>query len=317
MTMRSIRTCYNEHAIRVSDSYCSGPGPSNGSFMSPSSSFPSMPVSVSSVYKSKPSSLAKQFLVTVAWHNNLLGQGFVVNVAEIELKSPDVSVKPVSGDWQLRKRKGSKTFQYCDSKFEVSWDLTSARFSHGPEPDEGFYVLVFADSEVVLLLGDMEADPEVKRALTGGPMADANFSLVCRNENFSGTGDVYSSRARFSCTGTDHEIMIRCIDGSSKEAGPCRRSPALSVSVDDKPVFQVRRLLWNFRGNQTIFVDWGAGRHDVGRARLVLQPDARVRGVHVQDEERPRQQVVAGGELGTENDNRGGQGGVLLVDLCL
>ncbi|KAI4318852.1 hypothetical protein MLD38_032512 [Melastoma candidum] len=256
--MRSIMTCYKEHAIRVSDSYCSGPGPSNGSFMSPSSSssssFPSMPVSVSSVYKSKPSSSTEQFLITITWRNNLLGQGFVVNVAEIDSKSPDVTTKPVSGDWQLRKRKGSKTFQYCDSKIEVSWDLTSARFSHGPEPDEGFYVLVLADSELVLLLGDMVDDPEVKRALTREPTGGVDFSLVCRNENFSGPGDVYSSRARFSCTGTYHKVVIRCIDGGSKEAGPST-SPALSVSVDEKKVFQVKRLRWNFRGNQTIFVD--------------------------------------------------------------
>ncbi|PPD77573.1 hypothetical protein GOBAR_DD25513 [Gossypium barbadense] len=50
--------------------------------------------------------------------------------------------------------------------------------------------------------------------------------------------------------GISHDILIRC----SGEHGDLKH-PVLSVCIDNKTVIRVKRLQWNFRGNQTIFVD--------------------------------------------------------------
>ncbi|KAJ6310972.1 hypothetical protein OIU76_015654 [Salix suchowensis] len=98
--------------------------------------------------------------------------------------------------------KGSKLIESDTSKIEVFWDLSSAKYELGPEPVEGFYVLVMVDSEIGLILG------------------------------------------------IQHDIVIKC---SGETEG--LRNPVLSVYIDKKTVIRVKRLQWNFRGNQTVFLD--------------------------------------------------------------
>ncbi|KAM0008429.1 hypothetical protein Hdeb2414_s0114g00799571 [Helianthus debilis subsp. tardiflorus] len=61
---------------------------------------------------------------------------------------------------------------------------------------------------------------------------------------------LYTTKARFSNAGNWHDIVIRCtgeIEGL--------KYPVLQVSFDKRVVIRVKRLQWNFRGNQTIFLD--------------------------------------------------------------
>lgn len=238
--MRSIATCYSEHAIKVSDSYCSGP--SNHSFLAPRLN-PSIPNEVTCIYKAELSS-QKQLLITLTWRNNLKGRGLTINIGD-NTSSPS---KLDSSFERLQRNKGTKTFQLCNSKIEVFWDTTTAKYDKGPQPINGFYVMVLADSQVSLFLGDKDSELDVKR-MRNGNYKEGKFSLVSRSEHFSGSA-VCSTRAQFCDSGIAHDIEIKC---EKEEDGS--KSPVLSVYIDGKMTFQVKRLRWNFRGNQAIFLD--------------------------------------------------------------
>lgn len=147
----------------------------------------------------------------------------------------------------FRKKKGSKLMESNNSNIEVFWDLSNAKYDTGPEPVDGFYVLVMVDSEIGLILGDMAEEAVTRRFKTATSLA--KVSLISRREHCSGN-TVYSTKAQFCDTGIAHDILIRC---SGENDG--LRSPVLSVSIDKKTVIRVKRLQWNFRGNQIIFVD--------------------------------------------------------------
>ncbi|XWS43457.1 hypothetical protein CRYUN_Cryun16bG0105600 [Craigia yunnanensis] len=236
--MRSIASCYSEHAIKVSDSYCSGP--SSQAYLSPNLA-PSTPNTVTCTYKAKISS-QRNLLITLLWCNNLIGQGLMINFGES--LSTLSKFNPTSHE--LRKNKGSKTFKSCNSEIEVIWDVSNAQYINGPEPSTRFSVIVLVDSEICLLIGDMN-ELHVKKIQSEEPAP--KFSLVSRSENFTGS-TVYSTKAQFCDTGLSHDILIKC--GGGEEGW---RNPVLSVCVDQKKIFQVKRLRWNFRGNQIIFLD--------------------------------------------------------------
>lgn len=232
--MRSIASCYGEHAIKVSDSYCSGPSnqPNHSTKLTPS-----FPNAVTCIYKTKLST-QKQLRITLTWSNKLMGQGFIISIGD--------NASSISNSQRLQKNKGTKSFQSCNSKIEVLWDISKANYHAGPEPINKFYVVVLADSELSLRLGDKDEEQDVKKYKTESPQA--TFSLVSRSEHFSGNA-VYSTKAQFCDTGTTHDILIKCV----REEGS--KSPELSVCIDKRMSFQVKRLRWNFRGNQAIFLD--------------------------------------------------------------
>lgn len=233
---RSIRSCYSDHAVKVSDSYCSGPSPHPHviSKFPPSNS----PVSVSSVYKSK---FSNHSLIHLHWTANQMGQGFTIKINSIS--------------HQIFSPKGLKSFKSNqNSVISVFWDISEALFEPGPDPTSGFYVVVTFDSEIGLLIGD-EREKLVKLGILKGKFDThlANCSLVSRREDFSSDESVFSTKARFSLSGGLHEILVKC--GGGNGGGEDMRNQRLVVFVDKKQVFEVKRLRWNFRGNQTIFLD--------------------------------------------------------------
>ncbi|KAJ9184432.1 hypothetical protein P3X46_004160 [Hevea brasiliensis] len=239
--MRSLATCYSEHAIKISDSYCSS-GPSNQAYLSLYQT-PSIPNAVSCLYKVKLLS-QKSLLITLTWCNKLLSQGLSINISD-SISSPS---KINDNFHHLQRSKGSKTFHSCNSKIEVFWDISAAYYDTGPEPISGFYVVVLVDSELCLLLGDRDEEtPSLQALKTKSPQSKS--SVVSRSEHFSGNS-IYSTKAQFCDSGIAHDILIKC---SGEEDG--LKNPVLSVCIDNKMIFQVKRLKWNFRGNQIIFLD--------------------------------------------------------------
>lgn len=240
--MKIIGICHSEQAIKVSRSHCSSP--SNQAYSSTHLS-PSIQHSVTCIYKVKLSTESKQFLIKLTWCN-LLNQGFSIAICDYPVSSSNYSENSII----LHKVRGMKTLKLsCSLRIEVYWDLCRAQYDSGPEPINGFYILILVNSELGLILGDMEQEFEVKKLMSDIQVSE--FTLISRSEHFSGNS-VYSTRAKFCDMGTCHDIMIKCL---GEDGTTLLKNPILSVYIDKKNVIQVKRLQWNFRGNQIIFLD--------------------------------------------------------------
>ncbi|XP_010261322.1 PREDICTED: uncharacterized protein LOC104600184, partial [Nelumbo nucifera] len=117
----------------------------------------------------------------------------------------------------------------------------------GPELVDGFYIVVLANSELGLVLGDMGEEVVCKKFKV--VVSVAQFFLVSQTEHLSGN-PLYSTKAQFCDIGMTHDILIKC---SGEDEG--LKYLVLSVCIDKMKVIRVKRLQWNFKGNQTIFVD--------------------------------------------------------------
>ncbi|GMN56255.1 hypothetical protein TIFTF001_025372 [Ficus carica] len=239
--MRDIVSCFSENAIDVSHPSCSSY--SNTKCIIPSQT-PSLQNAVTSVYKIVLSN-QNRFLVKVTWYNNNSVQGLSIGFGDNSLSAFKLNIN----SRLFRKKKGTKVFDSCASKAELFWDLSNAKFDQNPEPVEGFYLVLTFDSEIALVLGDMADDALMKKIKTEKNQI-AKACLVSRQEHCSWKNTLYSTKARFCETGVFHEIQIKC---SGENDG--LKHPVLLVSIDKKTVIRVKRLQWNFRGNQTIFVD--------------------------------------------------------------
>ncbi|KAJ1401773.1 hypothetical protein SESBI_28534 [Sesbania bispinosa] len=240
MNMSDIISCFSENAVNVSHSSCSSY--SNNACISPSL-IPSTQNSVSSVYKTILSN-QNQLLITVTWCKSHSNQGLTISFGDED----PATFRLNTNSRFFRKKKGNKLLELSDeSKVEVFWDLSNAKYDTGPEPVDGFYVAVLVDAEIVLILGDMAEEALTKKLKSRTLLA--KVSLLSRREHCSGN-TLYTTKAQFCDTGNWHDILIRC---SGENEG--FKYPVLSVCIDKKTVIRVKRLQWNFRGNQTIFVD--------------------------------------------------------------
>ncbi|KAL5830911.1 hypothetical protein ACOSQ4_016265 [Xanthoceras sorbifolium] len=250
--MRDFVSCISENAVNVSHSSCSSY--TNNACISPSL-IPSVQNAVTCLYRISLSSSRKRLFITVSWCKNpITGQGLSINFGgggggddHDHDHDTSTSFKLNTNSRFFRKKKGNKVIESNNSKIQVFWDLSSAKYGTGPEPLEGFYIVVMVDSEIGLVLGNLAEEIVTKKLKNSTPVA--NVSLVSRQEHCSGNA-LYSTKAQFSDTGIAHDVLIRC---SGENEG--LKHPVLSVCIDKKTVIRIKRLQWNFRGNQTIFVD--------------------------------------------------------------
>lgn len=242
--MRDIVSCFSENSVNVSHPSCSSY--SNTACITPSLT-PSVQNAVASIHRVVLSN-QKQVLVKVTWCRNSSVQGLSIAFGDDPLSIFKLNIN----SRLFRKKKGCKIFDSNESKIELFWDLSNAKFENGPEPIEGFYVLAMFDSEIGLVLGDMAEDFLTKKVKTKNPFAKT--SLISRQEHCSGN-TLYSTKAQFSETGVLHEVLIKCSGENEGLKQHNHHHPVLVVSIDKKVVIRVKRLQWNFRGNQTIFVD--------------------------------------------------------------
>ncbi|KAJ0778323.1 hypothetical protein HanLR1_Chr02g0070401 [Helianthus annuus] len=246
--MMGLISCYSELAVQVSEksscsSYKSVSNSVNSNSVSPNLT-PSIQTAVTNVYKTTLST-GDRHVITVTWCRNSTVHGLHINSGN----DPTTGFRLNTSTRMFRKRKGNKMFEINNSKFEVFYDLSTAVYGAGAgaEPVEGYYVVVIVDSELVLVLGDMSEEAAFKKVKINKQIV--NSDLVSRREHFSGNG-FYSTKVKFSGAGSWHDVLIRC---TGDDDGV--KNPGLSVCIDKRVVVRVKRLRWNFRGNQTIFVD--------------------------------------------------------------
>ncbi|WOL02270.1 hypothetical protein Cni_G10989 [Canna indica] len=240
--MKDFASCFSEHAVKVSDTSCSGSSSSGNSSVLDSGS--SVLSAVTCLYRARLST-GKELLVRVTWSKASFNPVLSIGVDEdpsIHRRKPNAT----SGQL-LRKKKGTRSYTSGNCAVALHWDVSSAKYQTAPEPVDGFYVVIVVNSEIALLLGDLSAD-FVSRFEEVLPVAE--FAMINRKEQVLGH-TLHSTRARFCESGVDHEITIRC----RGEGWDAKDDSELSVSVDKKRVVHVRSLKWNFRGNQTIFID--------------------------------------------------------------
>lgn len=265
--MRSVATCYSEHAIKVSDSYCSGSS-NLANYLTPKlNPCYSTPREVTCIYKTKLSNQNQVLMITLTWFSNLTA-GIKVGGGGGEKAISSETFK------RLKKQKGNENFisTCCSLVVEVLWDFSNAKYEGGPEPVDGFYVMVLVDSELCLVLGHKDYIAKNSNSniniITGFP--NGKFSLVSRSERLISCNAFYSTKAQFCDEGIQHDIVIKCgrdqeeeeesynnsnINNNKKKKKKKNNNPVLSVCIDKKTIFKVKRLRWNFRGNQAIFLD--------------------------------------------------------------
>eukprot|EP00249_Psilotum_nudum_P034329 c53268_g1_i1 orf=507-1400(+) len=225
--MPDLPSCFGEHSVQVADSFASCRSRTTQNV-------------VTCLYEARLAGICRH--VTITWCKNLIYQGLSLNVEDPSCQGTcKVDMKP----WFLWKKKGCKSFVVGRSKVDVFWDLSSAKYGSSPEPLGGFYVAVVTEQEVVLLLGDMHKEA-YRKTLANPPSTES--TLLSRREDIFGRG-LYSTKAHFTMNGLSHEIVIECHSGGDN------RGPCLCVRVDRHLVLKVNRLIWKFRGNQTITID--------------------------------------------------------------
>ncbi|OEL19746.1 hypothetical protein BAE44_0019235 [Dichanthelium oligosanthes] len=250
--MKDLVSCFSEHAVRISDVACSGAAnaaagaPEPGGGGGGGGGRAAAVSAVTTVYRSRLSASGKELLVEVTWSRAPDGPALSVAVHEAAAASRH---RGGAAPRHLHRKKGSGTFTAGSCVVGVFWDYGAARYNSagagaGPEPASGFYVAVVADAEFVLLLGDLSRG-YVERLHGGIPIAGSRVAR--RRERHVGCG-CWSTKARFLEAGAEHEISVVLLDGDAEAW----------VTVDGRKVVQLRRLRWNFRGSQTIFLDGGA-----------------------------------------------------------
>ncbi|KAK6915457.1 Protein of unknown function DUF868, plant [Dillenia turbinata] len=224
--MRDFPSCFGESGVQIADS-------------SSSSASRTAQNLVTCVYQCRLR--RRSCLITITWSRNLMGQGLSVGIDDSSNQTLcKVDIKP----WLFSKRKGSKSLEVDSSKVDIYWDLSSAKFGSGPEPSEGFYLGIVFNHQMVLLLGDLRKEAYKK---TNASPVPSNAIFVAKREHISGK-KVFSTKAQFCDNGQIHDLAIECDTAGVSE-------PCLVMRINSKPVMQVKRLRWKFRGNHTIVVD--------------------------------------------------------------
>ncbi|XP_022970329.1 uncharacterized protein LOC111469324 [Cucurbita maxima] len=250
--MRDFVSCFSENAVNISNPSCSSYSNAAAAVVSLPSPSPSSSVktAVTSLYATTLSAAQSHLMISVAWTKTHSSQSLAINFTQ----SPTAIAFHLDTTVRFfKKNKGSKSYDFQSYKIEILWDLAAAIYDGGPEPISGFYVLVTIDSEIALVLGEIPVSSRpysLKTTMAADPEARKCW-LISRTEHCSGN-TLFSTKAKFSENGVFHEISIRC--GGDDDGGK-RKQPGLWVWIDKKAVIRVKRLQWNFRGNQSIFVD--------------------------------------------------------------
>ncbi|KAI4340445.1 hypothetical protein MLD38_025277 [Melastoma candidum] len=249
--MIEIASCFGDQALSFSSPSCSSRS-AKSSYISPSpSNLPSVCNAVTCVYRTDLPSKKSQILVMVTWCRGPGGHRLIVEFGSNSMEEPPCIKIGTDPSLFLRNR-GRKSVSYWNSDILLAWDFSNAKFdAWSPEPVSGFSVTISIDSELSLILG---------RGASSHESYSGKAVLVSKREELSGDG-LYSTKVRFGPKGDLHDILVKCrrVEQGKGEGNDQDKPPSiLNVYMDRKLVMKVKRLQWNFRGSQTIFMDGAA-----------------------------------------------------------
>ncbi|XP_074587569.1 uncharacterized protein LOC141843397 [Curcuma longa] len=239
--MRDMVACFGHQAVEVvAESTCCGGGLTS-SFHRPSPPPPENTVSCS--YRATLSS-RKQLLIELTWRRIPTGDASLAVAVDLE-GSFAASHRVI-----LRKKKGSRAFCAGTASCAIHWDVSAAKYAGAaPDPAKDFYLVMVADQELVLQLGDLSGH-FVERLARAPRAVERRAVLYARRERVFGATH-HSTKAIFRDGGREHEVMVRC-------KGPAGGDGELYFCVDRKRLIDVREVKLNFRGNRTIYLDGSA-----------------------------------------------------------
>jgi Plant protein of unknown function (DUF868) len=242
-TMKNFTSCFGNHAIQVADVGCSRSSSviKRYSFAAPSGQ--SNRRTITSTYISRLTS-QKEILIQVTWSRNHDGPILTVQMEDQFCDNSHKKTSSRSISIQLsHEKKGDWKFTRGSYTVDLYWDVTLAVFSASPEPISGFQVVMYVNSEFVLLLGEVrKGNSNLLDRHGTEPLSQT--CMISRKEQVYGLTS-YTTKARFHPADKDHKI---CINFEADKQ-------ILSVNVNDKLAVHVTKLKWNFRGSQTIFFE--------------------------------------------------------------
>uniref|UniRef100_A0A7N0TLY0 Uncharacterized protein n=1 Tax=Kalanchoe fedtschenkoi TaxID=63787 RepID=A0A7N0TLY0_KALFE len=194
--MRDIASCLGEYAVAVVDTASCASSSTQGA----GSSIQNASTSLYNVTLSTQ----KKLTITITWCKSHTSGGLSISFDNTSsLQAFNLNTNSI-----FKRLKGAKVIKSKNTKVEVIWDLSAAKYQNGPEPVNKYYVLVIFDSEIGLSLGDMATDEANIRIKKSAYKARA--SLISRSEHCSGSS-FYLTRAKFSDAGALHDILIHCV----------------------------------------------------------------------------------------------------------
>jgi hypothetical protein len=255
-SVRDLASCVSGGAVRVA---CATPASTLVGAASSASPPAPATLSVTATYHACTS---PPLLLRLTW-----AQSPAAGTPTLSFAGPTASSPAVL----LRRRKGTRSIPSSDDHrhhhppLALFWDLTAAKYAaagSSPEPVSGFYFVAVANAEVVLAVGDLAA--EFVKAKFEGQIPKARFLPAARADRVvAAPNTTHSARVRFAEGAPEHEVTVGCCaaatttssSSSGGGGGGGGGGEELWVSVDGKRAVHARRLRWNFRGNQTVFVD--------------------------------------------------------------
>ncbi|XP_042423675.1 uncharacterized protein LOC122011360 isoform X1 [Zingiber officinale] len=239
--MKDIVACFGHNAVKVAESTLS--------LAFDGSSPPQSDNTVCCSYGATLSS-RKQLLIELTWRRIASGDAFLTVSIDLDGSATHRVI--------LRKKKGSRAFSAGAAACALHWDVSAAKFAGAaPDPTKDFYLVIIADQELVLQLGDLSGH-FVERMEPAPRAAEYCAVLYARRERVFGSTH-HSTKAVFRDGGSEHEVMVRCKggEGGSGEAAT-GDDGELYFCVDRKRLIDVREVNLNFRGNRTIYLDGSA-----------------------------------------------------------
>ncbi|KAG8050669.1 hypothetical protein GUJ93_ZPchr0009g93 [Zizania palustris] len=249
-SVREFASCIGDGAVRVA---CTAPSSTRTSTSTSSNSGTPSTLSVTASYRATlllsddDNASTPPLHLRLTWTHSPLGPTFSFSPSA---SGPALLIRRRRGTRTVRSGSGDEDSAVCAPPLALFWDLTAARYdpAASPEPVSGYYVVAVASAEVVLAVGDLAA--EFVKAKFEGQIPKARVTPLARGERVvvSDPAAMHTARVRFAEGGPEHEVSVGCVPGSGG-------GDELLISIDGTRAVQARRLRWNFRGNQTVFVD--------------------------------------------------------------